>query len=160
MRFHLPLRYFKPRRYPTRCTSGRLRWSDSPEEISACRNKKAESGPFAEMYAAKPAPAAVAERINWYCEVISGRKLENSLRDALNASALEKSTRTSAASCGCSDSKQAGITNAHFIVALLLCTHEASKAKTGENSLADALGERRREARSYRTPLCHRHNPR
>jgi hypothetical protein len=66
-----------------------------------CRNRKGGSGPFAGTYVVRPALAVAVERINWFCEARSISKLENSSHDALNASAQEKSTKTSAASYGC-----------------------------------------------------------
>ena len=74
------------------------------EETSVCRNRKAKSGLFAETYAARPAPVVAVEPINWYYELISTRRLENSSHVAPNVSAPGKSMRTSAASCGCNAS--------------------------------------------------------
>ena len=123
-----------------------------------CIDRKGESAPFAEMYAARPAPAVGAERISSYSEATSIRKWESSSHGALNASALGKSTRTSAASYGCNAIVllAMGITHANIDVAFLLCTNQAGKAKTGHKSFAHALGQWRREAEPYRTSIFHR----
>lgn len=123
-----------------------------------CINRKGESAPFAEMYAAKPAPAVAAERISLYSEATSVRKWGSSSHVAVNASALGKSTRTSAASYGCNAIVllATGITHANIDVAFLLCTNQAGKAKTAHKSFAHALGQWRREAEPYRTSIFHR----
>lgn len=123
-----------------------------------CINRKGESAQFAEMYAAKPAPAVAAERISLYSEATSIRKWGSSSHVAVNASALGKSTRTSAASYGCNAFVllTRGITHAEIDVAFLLCTNQAGKAKTGHKSVADALGQWRRETEPYRTSIFHR----
>ena len=84
-----------------------------------------------------------AERISSYSEATSIRKWESSSHGALNASALGKSTRTSAASYGCNAIVllATGITHANIDVAFLLCTNQARKAKTGHKSFAHALGQ-------------------
>ena len=123
-----------------------------------CIDRKGESAPFAEMYAARPAPAVAVERISLYSEATSIRKSGSSSHVARNASALGKSMRTSAASYGCNAIVllTRGTTDANIDVAFLLCTNQAGKAKTGHKSFADALGQWRREAEPYRTSIFHR----